>query len=80
MEVTLGGYMAIRDPTHILGHNPRLFNYGTTVKNPVVRNDAGYVRCLHCKLFFTKLGISRHWDNCKVKNSWTPEKLKLVTT
>jgi hypothetical protein len=61
------------------GWVPRPEQYGTAVKNPMKRaGDEGYVRCLHCKLFFTKLGISRHWDSCKVKNGWTPEKLKAL--
>jgi translation initiation factor 2 beta subunit (eIF-2beta)/eIF-5 len=39
--------------------------YGTKVTNPSRRYAAGYVACLHCGKYYTKLGISRHWDKCK---------------
>jgi hypothetical protein len=41
---------------------------GTTVKNPMSRaGQYGYTKCRYCGLEFTRMGISRHWDNCKKK-------------
>ena len=44
-------------------------NFGTTVKNPVARTGySGFTKCTFCNKYYTKLGISRHWNRCKDKN------------
>ena len=44
--------------------------FGTKVKNPCHRSGTqAFVPCTYCGLYFTKLGISRHWDKCKMKKA-----------
>ena len=40
----------------------------TKVVNPVHRShDKPFVACCFCGSFYTKLGISRHWDKCPAR-------------
>lgn len=40
--------------------------FGTTVTNPTKRgSESGYTQCTYCKLYYTKLGIGRHWSRCR---------------
>jgi len=40
--------------------------FGTKVTNPTrSAGTSGYTQCTGCGLYFTHLGIARHWDKCK---------------
>lgn len=42
----------------------------TTVARPVHRSgDKPYVLCCFCGFFYTKLGVSRHWDKCPARHA-----------
>lgn len=39
---------------------------GTPVWNPTRRaGESGYTQCTYCKLYYTKLGVARHWSRCQ---------------
>lgn len=41
---------------------------GTKVQNPMRRvSGPMYKSCCHCGLYFTPLGLPRHWDKCPNK-------------
>lgn len=43
---------------------------GTKVRNPVARTGRfGYTKCTFCGLWYTYLGISRHWGKCRKRPS-----------
>jgi hypothetical protein len=37
---------------------------GTKVLRPCKRHGSGYTQCNMCGLYYTSLGISRHWSRC----------------
>jgi hypothetical protein len=49
--------------------------YEYNAKHKIERQEDATIRCPHCKLFFTRLGLVRHNSRCRVRNSWNPTNL-----
>lgn len=42
--------------------------FGTTVRNPLTSQGRDeYTKCRWCQKWYTRLGISRHWDRCLLR-------------